>query len=158
MSARIGGQLIVTVRKSYFRNRIKRRMIPPVAEIEVPEWAELDRDQILAAHGIKGTDLRAKVAASLKNPRILGIALDLLQNTQIRELDELSVSRLLFEHIRASERDAPSPQPARERNWNWRSGFATTALFLFRNPKAPTDGVKHQLSGFKSQISFKYQS
>jgi hypothetical protein len=33
---------------------------------------------------------------------------------QIEELEELTVSRLLFEHMRAHERDAPAPRPVRE--------------------------------------------
>ena len=53
----------------------------------------------------------APAAASLRNPRLLGIALELLQNALIRDLSELGVSRLLFEHMRVNERDAPSPQP-----------------------------------------------
>jgi hypothetical protein len=48
----------------------------------------------------------------LRNPRLLGIALELFQNSEIRGLEEISVSRLLFEHLRIDERDAPSPEHA----------------------------------------------
>ena len=108
----LGGRLIVSVRTPYFRGRIKRRLIASVAEVDVPEWTEPERDEILATHGIKGSDLPLPVAGSLKNPRLLGIALELFKKAQIRDLDELSVSRLLFEHMRASERDSSSPRPA----------------------------------------------
>ena len=110
----IGGHLIVTARTLYFRHRIKRRLVSPFTEIEVQQWREGERNEILAAHDIKGSDLHAAVAVSLRNPRLLGIALELLQKAQIRDLDELSASRLLFEHMHASERDALSPQPAHE--------------------------------------------
>jgi len=109
---KISGRLIVTVRTHYFDNYVKRRLVSGVLPVYVPEWTELERDEILETHGIRGSELHAPVAASLKNPRLLGIALVLLKGSQIRDLDELSVSRLLFEHMRASERDAPSPQPA----------------------------------------------
>ena len=86
---KIGGHLIVTARTLYFRNRIKRRLVSPFTEIEVQQWSEGERNEILAAHDIKESDLCAAVAASLRNPRLLGIALELLQKAQIRDLDEL---------------------------------------------------------------------
>ena len=111
---RMSGQLIITARTQYFRNRIQRRLGCRAEELEVPEWTERERDEILAAHGITGANLHPGVATSLRNPRLLGIALTLLSGPDIEGLDEVSVSRLLFEHIRASERDAPTPQPAHE--------------------------------------------
>jgi len=111
---RIGGRLCVTVRTSYYVNRIRRRLQSPALEVNVPEWTDAERNAILATHGIRGDDLGPTVAGSLLNPRLLGIALELLQTAQIEELEELSVSRLLFEHMRVQEREAPDPQPAHE--------------------------------------------
>ena len=111
---RMSGQLVMTARTQYYRDRIQRRLGGRAKELEVPEWTERERDEILAARGIAGANLHPGVATSLRNPRILGIALALLSGSDIEELDEISVSRLLFEHIRASERDAPTPQPAHE--------------------------------------------
>jgi hypothetical protein len=111
---RIGGRLIVTVRTAYYTSRIRQRLYSAAVEVTVPEWTDQERDSLLAARGIRGADLRPQVAASLRNPRLLGIALELLHNAKIEELEELSVSRLLFEHILASESDAPSPRPAAE--------------------------------------------
>lgn len=111
---RIGSRLVVTARTAYYANRIRRRLIAPILEVKVPEWTNAERDLILAARGIRGAGLRTPVLASLCNPRLLGIALELLQSAQIEELEELTVSRLLFEHMRVSERDAPSPRPAYE--------------------------------------------
>ncbi len=111
---KIGGRLVVTARTHYFNNEVRRRVISALAQVDVPEWTEPERDEILATHGIRRCDLHERVAAALRNPRLLGIALALLKESQIRDLDELSVSRLLFEHMRASERDAPSPRPAHQ--------------------------------------------
>lgn len=111
---RIGGRLIITARTAYYANQVRRRLLSPILEVNVPEWTDAERKAILAARGILEADLRPKVAASLRNPRLLGIALELLQSVQIEELEELSVSRLLFEHMRVHERDAPSPRPAHE--------------------------------------------
>ena len=112
--SRVSGQLVMTARTQYYRERIQRRFSLPAKELEVPEWTEQERDEILAAHKIAAVNLQPKVAASLRNPRLLGIALALLKGADIEELDEISLSRLLFEHIRTSERDAPTPQPAHE--------------------------------------------
>ena len=109
---RMSGQLVMTTRTHYYRDRIQQRFSFPTKELEVPEWTKRERDEILAAHRIAGGNLQPKVASSLRNPRLLGIALALLKGTDIEELDEISVSRVLFEHIRTSERDAPTPQPA----------------------------------------------
>ena len=86
---RIGGRLVITARTAYYANRIRRRLYSSALEVNVPEWTDAERDAILAAHGIKGAGLRAPVAASLRNPRLLGIAVELLQSAQIEELEEL---------------------------------------------------------------------
>jgi len=111
---RFGGRLIVTSRSPYYQGYIKSRLSLPYAEISVNEWKEAERDEILARHDINNSDLHPTVATSLRNPRLLGVALELLDKTVISSFEELSVSRLLFEHIRTSERDAPNPQPAHE--------------------------------------------
>ena len=112
--SRMCGQLVMTARTQYYRNRIERRFDRPIRVLEVPEWTEKERDKILAAHGIAAGHLASGVASSLRNPRLLGIALELLDGADIETLDEINLSRLLFEHIRTSERDAPTQQPAHE--------------------------------------------
>jgi len=111
---KLGGRLIVTVRTQYFQSRVRGRLSVRFIKIDVPEWTDLERDEILTGHGIKASDLHHAVATSLRNPRLLGIALALLDKDDITNFEELSVSRLLFEHIQMSERDAPMPQPADE--------------------------------------------
>lgn len=110
----LGGRLIVTARTQHFRNNVKNRLSVPYAEINIPEWTDIERDEILAGHDIKASDLHHAVATSLRNPRLLGIALELFGKADVISFEELSTSRLLFEHIRISERDSSSPQPAFE--------------------------------------------
>ncbi|MFH1237944.1 MAG: hypothetical protein V1491_00720 [archaeon] len=110
----LGGRLIVTSRTPYFRDRVKGRLSVCLTEILVPEWTEFERNKILAGYGIKASDLHRAVAKSLCNPRLLGIALELLNKADIANFQDLSVSRLLFEHMRMSERDAPVLQSVSE--------------------------------------------
>lgn len=110
----IGGQLIVTVRKSYYQNHLDRRLVFPRDEIEIPEWTDEERDAILKGQKITAACLAPKLMSALRNPRILGIAIKMWTRADISSLADLSVSRLLFEYIRTSERDAPSPQPIRD--------------------------------------------
>jgi len=109
---KMSGCLIVTSRAPYFHGHVKRRLNVNPIEICVPEWMPTERDEILRNHSINPAALHSAVAQSLLNPRLLGIAVELLKNDDITALEELSVSRLLFEHIRASEQDAPIPQSA----------------------------------------------
>ena len=113
-SAPVPAQLVQDARVWGARARIGGRLTTPVREIDVPEWTVAERDEILARHKISSDTLNAAVAQSLRNPRLLGIALTLFQARQIEDLNEFSAGRLLFEHIRASERDAPTPQPVDE--------------------------------------------
>lgn len=110
----LGGRLIVTARTPYFQDRLKGRLSVRSTEILIPEWTEPERDEILTGHDIQALDLNHRVATSLRNPRLLGIALELLDKADITNLEELSVSRLLFEHMRMTEQDGPVPQPTWE--------------------------------------------
>ena len=110
----IGGQLIVTVRTQYYRDRVQQRLSRAHKEVGIPEWTEQERDRILAGWGVIATNLQPKVAASLLNPRLLGIALELLEGDDLAGLEEVSVNHLLFEHIRSSDRNASVQQPFEE--------------------------------------------
>jgi hypothetical protein len=110
----VHGRLVVTTRTDYFENRTRQRLYSATVKVNVPEWTDVEREEILSTHGLRANNLRPRVAASLRNPRLLGVALELLHDGQIEEMEELSVSRLLFEHIRVQERDAPTPRPAGE--------------------------------------------
>lgn len=107
----IGGRLIISSRTHYYQDRIKNRLTLPGIEINVPEWMPVERNEIMKHYDINPATLHATVAQSLLNPRLLGIAIELFHKDCIEALEELSVSRLLFEHIRTSELDAPTQQP-----------------------------------------------
>jgi hypothetical protein len=104
--ARIGGKLIITSRKRYFDGMIKPRLVSPCRELAVPEWTPPERDALLMARGIHIGQLHERVAASLCNPRLLGIALTLFDSARLQAMEELSIPLLLFEHLRASQRDS----------------------------------------------------
>ena len=109
-----GGRLVITSRTHYFQEYVKRRFSSECIEISVPEWEISERNEILATYGIKVADLHPAVANSLCNPRLLGIALEILGRNEICNFEELNVTRLLFEHIRMNERDALVPHPEQE--------------------------------------------
>ena len=95
-------QLIVTVRTSYYRRMIEPSLYLAYEEVKVSEWTAEERRAILSSVQIQDEDLKDDVAAALRNPRILGIALRLWSAESVTNLNELSISRLLFEHIRTT--------------------------------------------------------
>lgn len=107
---KLGGVLVVSARQSYFRDRVKGAINSDIQLISVPEWTRDELSQILARKGIKLADVHAAVIKTLQNPRILAIALELLDNTQIENVTELSVERLLFEHIRQGAKENNSAE------------------------------------------------
>lgn len=116
--APVGGKLIFTVRTQYYRNTIKRRMNSELQEVEARPWEREELEEILSDAGVPLASLSEPVRESLSNPRLLGIALNLLDKKSIQSLEELNVSRLLFEHMRQCEKDLPEmhtvPMFARE--------------------------------------------
>lgn len=109
-----GGSLVITVRKGFFDERLRRSLNAPVTPIIVPEWSSAELNELLEEKGIAPSKLTLAVHERLRNPRILAIAFDLLDNTQIQNFTELSVDRLLFEHIRSSARDGTPPEPPKQ--------------------------------------------
>lgn len=102
---RLGGVLVLSSRECYFTNRIKNGLMSQTQIISVREWTKAELSEILGFKGNEINKLNPSVTKTLKNPRVLAIAFDLLDNAHIEGFDELSVERLLLEHIRASERD-----------------------------------------------------
>lgn len=123
---RIGGKLVLTSRSRYFNGMVKPRLVSPCRELRVPEWTPRERDELLAARGIIGGKLHDKVAESLCNPRLLSIALTLLDSARLQAMEELSIPLLLFEHLRASHHDSYS-QSAEDFKRNLQ-GHARTVL------------------------------
>jgi hypothetical protein len=108
---RLGGRVLFTARAPYYRTRIKKALSVGCQEIPVPEWTTAERDEILKEHGVVPGKLNPAVARTLCNPRLLAIALDLFDADDVAAFEELSVSRLLFEHIRAGVRDEYAADP-----------------------------------------------
>ena len=96
---------MVTCRNHYFKTNLKGRLSPPLQEVTVPEWTADQRDVLLTRAGVDPTALDPQAASSLLNPRLLGIALKVLPLKDPHAWQGLTVERLLFEHIRAGERD-----------------------------------------------------
>jgi hypothetical protein len=97
------GKLTISCRTAFFRDRLETRLSSAVDVMIVPEWSEAELGQLLSARGIEAKKLTPAVADFLKNPRIFAIASRLLDMRQIEQIEELSVSRLLFEHLRSTD-------------------------------------------------------
>lgn len=100
----LGGRLMFTSRQHYFDLRIRGIFTRPCHQVRVGEWSGAERDGILGEYGVAIDKLSPSVAETLKNPRLLAIALEVFGPTEVTAFEELSVSRLLFEHIRAGAR------------------------------------------------------
>lgn len=103
--ADLGGRLVVSVRNGYFDSRLRSALLTKQKLIPIPEWSETELKSILQQNGVPHSNLKPRVIRTLRNPRVLGIAFDLRESGSIQNFDELSIERLLFEHIRKSSRD-----------------------------------------------------
>lgn len=101
-----GGQLVVTCRDAFFHARIRPKLAMGANVVSVPEWTDGERDVILIEHGLNPNAFMPTVRPLLRNPRILAVALALHSAMFIESLEELSVSRLLFEHLRLADEDS----------------------------------------------------
>lgn len=106
----LGGALIVTVREAFYNERLRRSLNVPITVVNVPGWSVEELEELLRSQGIEPSHVAANVRERLRNPRILGIAARLLNSAEIQSFTELSVGRLLFEHIRASAIDGTTSE------------------------------------------------
>jgi hypothetical protein len=97
------GRLAISCRTVFFRDHVQPRLASAVDATNVPEWSEAELGQLLSARGIATGKLSRAVADSLKNPRIFAVACQLLDTRKIEQIEELSVNRLLFEHLQSSD-------------------------------------------------------
>ena len=95
-----GGRIVLTVRTHYFNTRVKKALQYPFKEVVIPKWNADERDSILRRHLVPLNKLNPFVAEFLRNPRILSIALEVFGD-DVAIFEELSIERLLFEHIMA---------------------------------------------------------
>ena len=108
--AKLGGRLVISVRSGYYATRLRETLGTPQQRIQVERWSEAELQAILAREQIDARTLSARVVAILRNPRLLGIAFELLREGSVSNFDELSVERLLFEHIRKSSWFQQAPE------------------------------------------------
>ncbi|MEI7298542.1 hypothetical protein WCQ02_41330 [Paraburkholderia tropica] len=97
----LGGRLVFSCRRLFYRSRLENGLVSRVESIDVPEWSDPELDELLKARGTSIAALDAGIVRSLRNPRIFGVAMSLFNKEEIKAFGELSVSRLLFEHIRS---------------------------------------------------------
>jgi hypothetical protein len=108
---RRGGRVIFTARTHYFDTRVKRALNFAFKEISVPKWRADERDKILRHYNAPLNKLNPSVAEFLRNPRILSITLDVFGGN-VAAFKELSVERLLFEHIMAGVKEDFGEHPS----------------------------------------------
>jgi hypothetical protein len=96
----MGCKLVLSCRTSFYRTTLKGRLMDPIEMVDVPEWTDSELQQLLLDYGTSITTLRPMILEFLRNPRIFAVAAALFKNREIEGFAELSVSRLLFEHIR----------------------------------------------------------
>lgn len=107
----LGGCLVVTTRTQHWAH-LKNTLPCETKTISLTEWTIENVKEILESRDIDFANVRPEVLESVRNPRLLGIAIDLIQAKAIELLDELSVGRLLFEHMRRMQQLGVAPLPA----------------------------------------------
>ncbi len=101
----IGGGLVVTVRPLYWQKTVAPGLTFKPKLIEVPEWSSCERDQLLKHYGINLHWLDDATLRTLRNPRLLGVAVATLPHQDYIAWKGLTTDRLLMEHLRASQRE-----------------------------------------------------
>lgn len=110
----IGGRLIVTVRPQFWRRNVVPGLDFEPKLIEVPVWLPEERDQLLRHYGIKLDWLDNATLETLLNPRLLGVAVATLPHQNSTAWKGLTRDRILFEHLRASQRENFEPETLAE--------------------------------------------
>lgn len=99
--AQVGGKLVLSCRRGFYRDFLENKLLSNVVQIDVPEWTDSELNDLLSERGTSIAALDPQVVKSLRNPRIFGVAAALFSSEEISAFGELSISRLLFEHIRS---------------------------------------------------------
>ncbi|GJM24823.1 MAG: hypothetical protein DHS20C16_12380 [Phycisphaerae bacterium] len=110
---KLGGRLVVTTRTAHSAS-IRHDLVSPHREITVAEWTDDEVWNILKTKQIPPDSVASGVRNSLRNPRILGIALELLDTNVIASMHELSIGKLIFEHLRRCNRSGATQLSASE--------------------------------------------
>lgn len=103
--AEIGGKMVVTVRPHFWEKTIAHGLTFKPKTFEIPEWSPLERNMLLTHYGIALDWLDEQTLRTLKNPRLLAVAVATLPHRDAIAWKGLTTDRLLMEHLRASQRD-----------------------------------------------------
>lgn len=101
--ADMGGRLIVTVRPHFWRKSVERGLAFKPKAFEIPEWLPEERDELLKHHGIDLNWLDEQTLTTLRNPRLLSVAVATLPDQEATAWKGLTTDRLLMEHLRSSQ-------------------------------------------------------
>lgn len=101
----IKGYLLITVRPLFWQKIVEPGIIFAVKKINIPEWEDEERNKLLSYYGINISWLDATTLQTLKNPRLLGVAVNTLPHLDSYAWKGLTTDRLLFEHLRMSQRE-----------------------------------------------------
>jgi hypothetical protein len=101
----IGGCLLITVRPQFWSKIVAPGLCQDPKVIPVPEWLPEERDRLLEYHSIKRDWLDAATLKTLRNPRLLGVAIKTLPLEDSISWKGLTTDRLLIEHLRSSQRE-----------------------------------------------------
>jgi len=103
--AGIGGRLVVTARPQFWQKTVAPGLTFTPKVIDVPEWTPEERDQLLQHRGVSLDWLDVATLQTLRNPRLLGIAVATLPLEKSAAWKGLTTDRILLEHLRASQRE-----------------------------------------------------
>ncbi|ROM70934.1 hypothetical protein BK653_03360 [Pseudomonas brassicacearum] len=101
----IGGRLIVTTRPQFWNRTVAPGLTFKPKLIEVPAWSSDERDDLLKHYGISLEWLDDATLQTLRNPRLLGVAVATLPHQDSNAWKGLTTDRILMEHLRASQRE-----------------------------------------------------
>jgi len=101
--AEIRGRMVVTVRPHFWQKAIAHGLAFKPKTFEVPEWSPAERDELLKHYGIALDWLDQQTLLTLKNPRLLAVAVATLPHQEAIAWKGLTTDRLLMEHLRASQ-------------------------------------------------------
>ncbi len=110
----INGRLLITARPLFWQEIVVPGISFQHKKIDIPEWNDEERNKLLSYYGINISWLDATTLQTLKNPRLLGVATNVLPRHDSYAWKGLTTDRLLFEHLRMSQRERFEEQTVRE--------------------------------------------
>lgn len=110
----IQGRLLITARPLFWQEIVAKGISFEPKKIDIQEWTDNERDKLLIYHEINISWLDTTTLQTLKNPRLLGVAVNTLPHHDSYAWKGLTTDRLLFEHLRMSQRERFEEQTVRE--------------------------------------------